>query len=109
MREIKLQYDGNKCSKCGREMKKGWTGFFEVIKENGKDVKKLYCTICERDMKKAPAQPEPEISLEKETLSLSDRLDSIDNKLGRLVNTYAIIKQYIEAERVKTTKTTKKK
>lgn len=50
--EIKVKYDGNKCHKCGRDMKKGWTGYFE----NNNGIKKLYCKPCGDVMLSEPAK-----------------------------------------------------
>lgn len=44
LKEIKTKTTGNKCTKCHREIKQGWTAFYEP------DGKKLYCQPCGKQM-----------------------------------------------------------
>lgn len=105
--EIKVRYAGNHCAKCNREMKVGWKAMFEKV--NNKPV--MYCLPCSKQKEKIDdiQLESAEVEVEKEEIkSLFDELREIKNLLGRLINTYAIIEQYIEAVKTKEIKTKKK-
>lgn len=78
--EIKVRYDGNKCSKCGRDVKKGWTGYF--ANDNGNKL--LFCQPCGEAIKKGEIAEKTEVNPEE--LNLVARLDQITFLLGNLVN-----------------------
>lgn len=42
LKEIKTQYDGNKCAKCGRIIRKGWKAYMDA----DTSPKKIYCQPC---------------------------------------------------------------
>lgn len=42
LKEIIVHYEGNTCFNCGREMRKGWVGYFEPTVT----PKRLYCKPC---------------------------------------------------------------
>lgn len=49
LKEIKVRYAGNKCNKCDRDMKVGWSAFFDAT------TKSLYCQPCGKAMQQGEA------------------------------------------------------
>lgn len=110
--EIKTQYDGNKCSKCGREIKKGWTAYMDA----DASPKKIYCQPCGKPLasqKDSPGQPEDLSSIAKFddiNFKLKSLQENVDKLLNHAVRTLAIVEKYIEEQSGKPpAKTTKKK
>lgn len=47
LKEIKTSYE-NKCNKCGREIKKGWTAFADM----DASPKQIFCKPCGQELKR---------------------------------------------------------
>lgn len=104
LKEIKTRY-ATTCAKCKREIKEGWTVFFNP------DDKKVYCKPCGTPMqkieaeeaKKNPNTSEPDKSVGMELLNVlvsqtklnGDLLASLDDKIRELVVDISHLDNYI--------------
>jgi len=87
MKEVKATKDG-KCTKCNRDIKKGWTVYFD------EETEKVYCKYCKDDVKEdaktddtaSASQLDMIIDymgkVSEQLLAFSEQLDAINMKLA---------------------------
>ena len=114
LKEVKSRYAGT-CNKCNRELKIGWTVFFNP------DDKKTYCKPCGTHLQKGEVQEDNTNSkatavdksagmkIIEELISISrlnsDLLASLDDKVRDLIVDVAHLDNYIrDAKKVASTK-----
>lgn len=79
--EIKVRYAGNPCAKCGRDMRVGWSAFFDA------STKSLYCVPCGAVVKNHENAPPKESADELDSTinSLFEMIGCIDLKLSSII------------------------
>ena len=85
LKEIKVRYAGNKCSKCDRDMKVGWSAFFDPT------TKSLYCQPCGKAMQQGEAI---EIGKNEDAVS-PEQFDILLNMLGKQGDVLAVLNQQV--------------
>lgn len=92
MQKIKVRYAGNKCAKCGREMKVGWDAFFEP------KGKSLYCTVCEKDNQQSESGKMPKVSaIDIENNPIVEALKANNEILGAISIKFTVIVENLSA------------
>ena len=91
LKEITVRYEGP-CQKCKREIKVGWTAFFDP------EAKHLYCRPCSKDMAQQNSSTEPEPIIDALT---EEELAQIPESLRGRLQAVGLVKALTLEDRVK--------